>query len=247
MSFTTKTFGESLSHFVRSIDIVDTSTKDDVLNLIAGYLEDEFGIKFFTMYMESSIDQKVGLIPTDWYRGGDRASFTIKDEKGSYRGQVSLAYDRGTSLWIVSNDRGPLRLAELYENRLPNAESNQIPKYIKRTDHEIFTSIIRPVKEDNRIYGVVNFESERHLDYSPAINEELKKISGSISTLFLLNRTFRNQRRNTKAEINYLSELKNDRDRLLHLSKPRVFVASSNRAEDDVMSLIQEVLGTRIK
>lgn len=70
MSLTIETFGESLSHFVRSIDIVDTSTKDDVLNLIAGYLEDEFGIKFFTMYMESSIDQKVGLIPTDWYRGG---------------------------------------------------------------------------------------------------------------------------------------------------------------------------------
>ncbi len=242
MSFTAKTFGESLSHFVRSIDIVDTSTKDDVLGLIASYLEDEFAIKFFTLYMESSIDQKVGLIPTDWYRGGNRASFTIQDHKGSYRGQVSLAYDRGVSLWVVSSDQGALRLATLYENLLPNAEAAEIPKYIKRTEHEIMTSIIRPVEEDNRIYGVVNFESERYLEYSPAIAEELKKISISISTLFLLNKTFQNQRRNTKQEINYLLELKNNRDSLLHLTKPRVFIASSSRAEDDVMSLIQEVL-----
>ncbi len=242
MSFTAETFGESLSHFVRSIDIVDTSTKDDVLNLIAGYLEDEFGIKFFTMYMESSIDQKVGLIPTDWYRGGDRASFTIQDHKGSYRGQVSLAYDRGISLWIVSSDGGALSLAALYKNLLPNAESAEIPKYIKRTEHEIMTSIIRPVHEDNRIYGVINFESEQYIEYSPAIAEEFKKISNSISTLFLLSKIYQTQRRNTKHEINYLSELKNNREGLLHLEKPRVFIASSSRAEDDVMSLILEVL-----
>lgn len=237
-----RTFGESLSHFVRSIDIVDSSTKNDVLALIEGYLKDELDIRFFTFYVEGFIDEKVGLVPTDWHRGGDTASFTIKDSEGLYQGQLPLAYDKKTALWILSPDREKLKHSEKYVDLFGNAKSADIPKYVQRTDHEIMTSIIRPIKDGSRIYGVVNFESASYLEYSSAIAKELRKISESISTLFLLNKAHENQRRNTKKEIGYLSDLRNDRDGLLHLSKPKVFIASPNAADEEVISVIQEVL-----
>ena len=242
MSLRKSTFGESLSHFVRSIDIVDTSTKNRLLGLIEEYLRDELDIRFFTFYVESSIDQKVGLVPTDWYRGGDRASFTIRDEEGSYRGQVSLAYDQAVPLWVVASDKSVLRLAEDYLDLSSHVNNSDIPKYIKRTDYEILTSIIRPVKDDKRIYGVVNFESTKDLDYSRAAVDELIEISESISTLFLLNKAYESQKRNTEREIEYLSKLSNNRDNRRRIAKPKVFIASSSKAEDDVLSSILEVL-----
>lgn len=238
-----KTFGESLSHFVRSIDIVDTSTKDNVLSVIASYLENELDIRFFNFYVEGSINQKVGLIQTDWGRGiSDRGSFSITDSKGSYQGQVSFCYDKKVLLWIVAPNQGPLEFSETYLDLCNHVESSEIPIYVKRTDNEIFTSIIRPVKDESRIYGVVDFESVQYLEYSKKIEEELSKISESISTLYILNKAHESQRKNTKREIDYLTDLKNSSDDLLHLTKPRIFIAFSSRAEPDVIASIRKVL-----
>ena len=238
-----KTFGESLSHFVRSIDIVDTSTKDNVLSVIESYLNDELGIRFFNFYVEGSIDQKVGLLQTDWCRGvSDRGSFSIRDSEDNYQGQVSLCYDRKVLLWIVAPDKGPLEFSEMYLDISNHVEGVEIPLYVKRTDYGVRTSIIRPVKNESRIYGVVDFESVKYLEYSKKVAEELKKISESISTLYLLNKAYESQQRNTKQEIGYLAELKNTSDDLLHLTKPKIFIASSSRAESDIIASIRNVL-----
>ncbi|MEL6814235.1 MAG: TIR domain-containing protein [Cyanobacteria bacterium J06598_3] len=237
-----RTFGESLSHFVRSIDIVDSSTKNDVLSLIEDYLKDELDIRFFTFYVEGFINQKVGLVPTDWHRGGDTASFTIRDNEGRYQGQLPLAYDRKIALWVVSPNREKLKSCDTYIDLFSNAESIDIPQYVQRTDHEILTSIIRPIKDGSRTYGVVNFESVSYLEYSAEIAKELRKISQSISTLFLLNKAHENQKQNTRKEIEYLGKLKNDRDSLMHLSKPKIFIASPGLADKEVIAVIREVL-----
>ena len=238
-----RTFGESLSHFVRSIDIVDTSTKEDILSVIESYLNNELGIRFFNFYVQGSIDQKVGLLQTNWGRGAsDRHSFSIRDMEGNYQGQVSFCFDRETLLWIVAPNEGQLNSAETYVDLSNHAKQSEIPYYVKRTDYKIRTSIIRPVKDESQIYGVIEFKSVKYLEYSKKVAEELRKISEAISTLYLLNKAYESQRRNTKREIDYLSELKNAGDDLLHLIKPKIFIASSSRAETDVIESIRNVL-----
>ena len=242
MSSIKRTFAESLSHFVRSIDIVDDSTKESVLSVICGYLEDELDIRYFTLYVEAPIDRERGLNPTEWSRGGNVCSFTIKDDSQNYRGQVPLAYDRDISLWIVNADKGTLKSASRYVDLSEKADSDEIPNYVKNTEYEIYTSIIRPTRDGSRIYGVVNFESTRYLPYSRTIETELRKISELISTLYILNKAYKNQRQNTAKEIEYLRELKNEKSFFSRLEKPTIFIASSNHAEDDVISAIKEIL-----
>ena len=77
-------------------------------------MSDELGIKFFTLYIESIVNEKTGLKTTDWLRGGESSAFTIKDNDGNYQGQVALAYDQSKSLWIVSSERDQLEFAESY-------------------------------------------------------------------------------------------------------------------------------------
>ena len=236
------TFGDKLSHFVRSIDIVDPETKDNILSLIEQYLSDELGIKSFTLYVESMVNDKPGLRTTDWYRGVNRSSFSIKDEDGSYHGQVSLAYDKSVSLWIVNPQKNQLYSSDNYIDLCSQVTPEEIPKYIKGTDNPILTSIIRPIKDDYRCFGVINFESIRYLEFSDSVKEELKRISDSITVLYTHNKLYMNQQNNTKKEIRYLSELKNSRGALLKVSKPKIFLASSDKAEDDIMGVIKEVL-----
>lgn len=235
------TFGDSLTHFVRSVDIVDSETKDNILSLIGSYLSDELGIKFFTLYTESLVNDFAGLRTTDWIRGGDKSSFSIKYDDGTYQGQVSLAYDKSKSLWIVSPEKEQLEFTESYIDLWSRLDSNDIPRYVRRTDNPIVTSIIRPIRDDYRCFGAINFESIRYLEYSDSVKEELILISNAINTLYSLNNAYLRQKDNTKQEIRYLSELKNSRA-FTKLSKPRIFLASSIRAEDDVMGVINDVL-----
>lgn len=238
-----ETFGKSLSHFVKSVDIVDSATRESVLDLIEKYLRETLDICYFTFYVESSINRKVGLRPTNWCTGdSDRNAFSILDVEGLYQGQAAFAYVEKKSLWIVSPQGTALSNAESYECLFGNADSCNIPAYVKRTEQEIFTSIIIPAVENGRTYGVFNFESKIPLEYSPIIDEEMRELARSISTLFILHRAYENQRQNTKSEINYLTELNYNRADLLPLTKPKVFIASSTRAEEDVMTSVLTVL-----
>lgn len=238
-----ETFGKSLSHFVKSVDIVDSATRESVLDLIEKYLRETLDICYFTFYVESSINRKVGLRPTHWRSDDcDRNAFSILDDNEAYQGQAAFAYDENKSLWIVSPQGTALSVADTYECLLGNANSSDIPPYVKRTNQEVFTSIIIPAVENGRTYGVINFESKIPLEYSSLIDEEMRELARSISTLFILHRAYENQRQNTKSEINYLTALNSNRANLLPLTKPKVFIASSTRAEEDVMTSILAVL-----
>ena len=238
-----RTFGENLIHFVRSIDIVDSETKDSLLSLVQSYLLEELGIKFFTFQVESIVNDRIGLRTTDWHRGGERSSFTIKDDKSNYQGQVSLSYDQRKPLWIVTADKQELRVSKKYIDLWSKTDNEEIPEYVKRTDAPILTSIIIPLRDDEkRVFGTINFESIRYLEFSDSVKEELSHISDSISTLYSLNKTHANQKRNTKKELDYLSDLKANKGALLKVSKPKLFLASPNLCNDDVMASIKELL-----
>lgn len=199
------TFGDKLSHFVRSIDIVDPETKNNILSLIEEYLSDELGIKSFTFYVESMVNDHPGLRTTDWYRGANRSSFSIKNDDDSYHGQVSLAYNKSVSLWIVNPEKKQLSISNNYTDLWSKIQEEEIPQYIKGTDSPTLTSIIRPIRDDFRCFGVINFESIRYLEFSDSVKEELERVSDSITTLYTLNKSYINQQNNTKKEIRYLS------------------------------------------
>ena len=85
----------------------------------------------------------------------------MKDDKGGYKGQVSLAFLKNIPLWIVGDKGEELKKAKSYKDLRRNAESSEIPAYVRKTDSPIKTSIIYPVTIGSigGPTGVVNFES----------------------------------------------------------------------------------------
>lgn len=240
-----KTFGYDLEHFVLSIDIVDSDVKNDVLELIKDYLKSSLNVHLIVFHVETKVNNKVGLHTTDWLPTPDKLSVNIRDENDKYTAQVAMVYDGENPAWIHGVNGGELSQEESYIDKWSNIDQNIIPNYVKKTRNKTLTSIIIPVRDSqiSRIIGVINYESDTFIEYSNAVKIELEKIANAIATLYMLNSTFMRQRENTKKEITYLRKRsQEDVDILKMISKPRVFVACSNHAKQDVMGHIIDVL-----
>jgi len=240
-----KTFGDDLKHFVRSIDIVDNDVKNDVLELIKDYLKSSLNIHLIVFHVETRVNNTVGLHTTDWLPAPDKLSVNIKDENNKYTAQVAMVYDTENPSWIHGANGEELSQEENYIDKWSNADPELIPVYVKKTSNKTLTSIIIPVRNSqlSKVIGVINYESDSFIEHSNTVKSELERIANSIATLYMLNSTFMRQRENTKKEITYLRKRsQEDVDILKMISKPRVFVACSSNAEQDVMGHIIDVL-----
>lgn len=239
-----KTFGDELEHFILSIDIVEKNIKDQILGIIKSYLKDTFDIYHIVFHTEANVNGSIGLQTNDWLSVHETLADNIKDINGEYKNQVSVAYDKNKKLWIHGENRKSLYEENSYEE-LWSDESKNIPKYVKKTDDETLTSIIIPVKKPQSpgVMGVINFESRKILDPTKLSKLELEKIANSILTLYFLNGAFTTQIENTRLQLNYLQSRSKDINSRKLLSKPKVFVACSSKAESDVIGQIEIVLG----
>jgi len=243
------TFGDHLMQFVQAVDIVDNDIKDSILEEIEVYLKDELGIKYFTLLVETLTETQTGtkvrgLRTTEWLRGGDPSVSTLFDDQDNYLGQAALAFDQNISLWIVSNSgMKELKSSEKYIDLWSGKSSEEIPKYLTRTGFNILTSVIIPLisNELERSFGVINFESERYLKYSEPVRDELTKIARSISKLYERNIAYSKLRTDTKGAIRHLNKVRNN-NVLSVVNQRKLFIASSGRADNEVIGLIREVL-----
>ena len=114
---------------------------------------------------------------------------------------------------------------------------------LKKTTSSIRTSIIVPLRvvELDRNFGVVNFESEKCLAYSELIRDELLKIVDSIIKLYERNQSYTKQKSDTREAIQRLNQFGTDNSSSV-VNQRRIFLASSSRAENDVMGIIQEAV-----
>jgi hypothetical protein len=234
-----QTFGDYLRHFARSVDIVDEHTIDEVRDLVHAYVRNELEAGYFSLASEQPVDGRVGL-RTIWTTTNEDYSTTIRTPEGSYSSQISVAFGERKPLWIVSPDQRPLRESTEYVDQWSGV--TDLPRYQASIDRDMRTSIILPLVHWSRVLGVINLESTSCLEITEVAKDELLLLADALAILSELRQTNRAQVTGTRAALSDLKTVLNS-TKFPRITKPQVFVAFSSRADDEVVGVIQQVLG----
>jgi hypothetical protein len=253
-----ESFSEHLRQFSLAVGVVDESLLNDVFQLIREYVQDAFRMTVCVFFGRQMVNREPGLVSV-WNSAGYPWSYSLRDAKGSYNGQVSFAYSLGKPLWIVSQDDQPLGSTKRgYLDLFRNANLDEIPPYSAVSDDPIRTSVYLPIivtefDESSRlvsktqdIMGILNFESRERIECTSLIKKEMESISVAVSRFYKMTESYSVQSRGTalaKEELkkvlrNRINELK----RKPLIGKNGLFLASSSSASDDVIGIIRTVL-----
>ena len=174
----------------------------------------------------------------------------VVDGKEVYGGQTAYAYDRQESLWIVSapgETEQELKHCRPYQDQWHPERplGDDFPAYKVATSEPIRTSIMLPLKDDaGRIFGVFNFETTDRLQITDLARRELKKLAYALAVAYQTNlATNANQARSSRALAALGTLLQSA---LPKLTKPKIFLASSSRADPDVIEVVTEVLNSPV-
>jgi hypothetical protein len=234
-----KSFGFYLRQFARSVDIVDERTIEEVRKLVYDYVRDELEIGFFTLAMRHSVNGEPGL-QSRWRTEGPPMTSTIRAPDGSYSTQIAVAFDSGRPLWIVDPGQGPLPSCDAYSERWSDLASS-LPRYQAPVSRLMRTSIVVPLTSWGDVLGVIYLESTRYLEFTEVAAQELLLLADSLAILFELRDANESQLTGTRDAVSELRDVLDDTT-FPRLTKPQIFLASSARADDAVLGVVQVVL-----
>src|ERR1043165_3863196 len=236
-----RSFAEYLRQFALTVDIVNNEIFGEVKELIQQYVKEALRIDYFEFMRTSIVDGRPGLI-TLWPVEGFLSN-SVRDTSGNYNGQTAYVFDKGVALWVVNKDKSPLadtaNYIDLWHSR------NDLPRYVTpgSVREAIRTAIMIPMKDDSgRVFGVLDFESNRYLGITEAAKRELDMIAESLAILYSLERTYFTQRVSTRSAVQELEKTLKSK-RMPRLSKPVLFLAFSSKADFSVIGQIREILG----
>ncbi len=223
--------------FANAVDIVPETVLLETLGIIKTYLKDRLDIQFCELLVPIRLDQELAL-KSVWHSGGEEWVQKIKDGYGNYNGQISYAYDKRKSLWIVPKSSRELLNSETYYDLLASTVLIDIPKYVHLTPHSIKTSVIQLVYHDGQLIGVINFESTQYLKATKILKDEIASIVEAIALLYGLRKTYTIQSTSTKLALDTLREFKN----LPLTISPKIFIASPAKSDKAVTAKITRTL-----
>lgn len=236
MSPRVNTFATQLRHFAKSVDIVDDDIFDRVRELVYKYVRSELGAEYFELMREQPMDRQAGL--RMFWSSEDRDHFwRVRDEDGSYRLAMTMAYDLDRPAWLVSRDKSPLADGTVEDEWSHLAD---LPRYEPIVDQPIRTCVIIPLRR-RRVHGLYYFESCAHLGITDVAKTELQMLGEALAILLELYETSRSQSRMTTEAIFELRESL-ESARFPKLARPHFFIASSSRADRAVVQVIDEVM-----
>jgi hypothetical protein len=115
-----------------------------------------------------------------------------------------------------------------------------VPPYEKPIDRDLRTSIIVPMVRDEEALGVINLESDEYIESTEVARKELKLLAEAIAELYLARTATIHQTATTRDALTALGALL-EAGGLPRLTKPQIFIASSARADEQVVGKIREV------
>jgi len=250
-----RTFGSKLLEFANTVDILEEENFKKIQKYIEIYLADVLHIKYVRLML---IRETMGgdIILVKYALNKDMQQFLLVKKEGEYNGQMAYAFSEGRKLWITPPSKEEtLNTSEIYIDHWSNRKD--LPKFQQINDEiDIKTSVIIPISRNNKVnnssnhhFGVVNFESQSYLKPNKQAQKELKDISYTLGKLFQLQEGRNFQKQNTSSVIDtFDSELKYLKDEYadyFFARKPKVFLAFSSRAEQEVINSIKEVISEK--
>lgn len=232
-------FGYVLRRFARAVDIVEDDVIHEVGTLVHDYVHKALAVEYVEVMCEMTVGGDAGL-GTLWCsgHGGPQHAWAIHDADGARTCQAAYAFDTGTPLWVTTADHTALDQAPSYVDLW--SDSTGLPAYHLPVDGlTAKTSITLPLQIGSRRIGALCLESTEHLEITPVARKELQLAAEAVAILYWNYEATRNSRTSKKTA---LGELQQVVPASPQLTKPHVFVASSDRADTAVDEAITDVL-----
>ncbi len=233
-----ETFGRRLKRFALSVDIVDDGIFRQTWDLVRQYVAEQLKPTYWALLVDSQVNNEPGLLARECSEG-TRPSFSLRTAEGHYAGLAAYSFAEGKPLWMVSPDKGPLDPTKSIQDHWSQAEN--LPRFDRPSAAGIRTAIFVPIRHKGHTIGVLDLQSTQYNGLTKRITTELLLLAETLSVLLTLAETNKAQRDHTLEAINLHSTALNE-ENWPPLTKPKIFVASSGRADDTVMGAIRSVL-----
>lgn len=227
------------------MDFIDDAIVDDLKELLHRYFMETLEACYFRFLMEGTgIETPDGVLPTletVWSSREDRrGDVALYARAGHSSGHLALAFESRRSLWITARDGSLLRTEgiELVDSW---SRTKSLPDYVDYGESAARTSIVVPLSYGERLFGVMDLEFEQYMTASTWGKAVIRLIEDAVSRIFWLNEMSRTQREDTRAAFAVLE--RSYRQSTSPFQRHTVFLASSGRADADVMAVILKVLG----
>ena len=232
-------FGDLLLQFSQSVDYLEDKDFDEVRDIIEDYAQDVLKItatRFMVAGRDSS-SSKERLSPLRHARRGNYRSIPVRNEDDTFSGHCAYSYKLDKRLWIISGDDNPYinhcdKYLDLWSDR------TDLPKYRSIGEQSIKTSIIIPAIDlRGDPFGAINFETTELLGPTKIAKNELTRIANALSIAYLVLLNSRTQHKSTEEALKKIRMMQ--RRSWPKLTKPKIFLASSARADKEVIDTIQ--------
>lgn len=237
-------FIKELSAFAQAADLIDNESCDTAFNGINTYFNERFNAGFWELLRpQKNRDSEINLSIIRGScnlteKGTEFAPGLVYDRDGRPAGQSAYCYLMGKPMWITSSSEQRLLGASDYQNEWN--EIGDIPAYKEFSGNtcETKTSILVPFDIEAERF-VLNIESSELFIYTNAIGRELQQLCGALSNILAKNSLYNKDIKGSKEVTRKLEILAGEE---IPYGPIPVFIASSGRAEDDVMGAMQTVL-----
>ncbi|HEY6688202.1 MAG TPA: TIR domain-containing protein [Propionibacteriaceae bacterium] len=238
------TFAGQLRHFAQSVDIVDGGRFDNVRDLVYRYvLREPIGAVYFELLHEQWVGDhgdRRSFLQTFWTSQDPlRHSWQVYPAAGRDSNPITEAFAYERPMWIVSSDRGPLAQSQNGSHTDLWSHSTDLPAY-RPVSNAARTVVILPLIHQRRV-GIYCLESPRYIDITDVAKLELSRLGDALAMLYGLWEVNKAQLTGTEQAIGDLREGL-QRAKFPRLSKPHVFLAFSQRADESVRLAIDDVL-----
>jgi hypothetical protein len=244
-----RTFGEQLKHFAMSIDDVDEDLCRSVRNLVDRYLVNTLTMNAYHVMVDGTRIKGKPALRTAICAGQSwsnemQDSIPIQDDTGKYKGQSTFAYEKDINLWVTAEadeEQGkPLNEARSYLDHW--SKSKHMPEYFSEQKTEIRTSIVTPLKYGDRVFGFLCTEAEQVLECTEYAKREIRALADAVAIILWLHEGYLKQKESRKNAFLEIEGMIKERRYLSPLSKPKLFFASSSRADREVVGEIRQVI-----
>jgi len=243
------TLGHQLKHFAMSVNFVDLDLCRSVRTLLDKHLTETFAMKYYHVMIDGIRIKAKPALRTAVTAGlawtnENQDTIPIQEESGSYKGQSTYAYEKDIKLWVTAplegNEHKPLNEVETYVDQWSKIKN--MPSYFSEEKSTIRTSIICPLKYGDRVFGFLCLESEQFLECIQSARREIQALADAVAIVLWLHEGYLKQQESRSRAFSEIESMVKEKSLQSFLSKPKIFFASSSRADREVVGVVREIL-----
>ncbi len=233
-------YGDRINEFVLSVDIMNTDTFHDLLNVVSVYLHEQLNVTYFSVLEAGTVNGERGLV-TLWSSRDDKPSFSVGSD-GEPRSFSAYSFANDQPLWVISSNEGELVHVDDSSHFVDRWDGvTDLPSYSAAGSGAVRTSVMHPLRRGSGPIGVIEFGCPDAVEPTPVSKQEVATLADTITRAYRMYDVRNNQKLNTERALRLL-EASLSEESWKRLALPQMFVAYSGRGDPVVVEAMEAVI-----